>query len=478
MSVSFRKHSSFITEIPADNDSRMIVPGIIFSNIEDVSRPSNDQVIRQVMNVAMMPGIMKASMAMPDYHWGYGFPIGGVAAFRMEDGIVSPGGVGYDINCGVSLLSTPVDEDEFLPRRTAIMDAFSRAIPVGMERSRQKIKPAMLESIIMHGLKSAVENGIATKDDLMRTEDFGEMRVQSNRGISDMARKRGVSFLGTLGSGNHFLEVQKVSEIYEPEIAKDFLIKHSGQIMVMIHSGSRGLGHQVATEFMSSVRKSPERIRHPLDGQLDSIPVGSEEGMKYIDSMSAAANYGYYNRQAMISSVRDIMCSSFNNYDHGEFRISYGISHNIAREERHIIDGDEERLMVHRKGSTRAFHGRRMSGTPFEKYGHPVLVPGDMGTSSYVLVGTERSGEISLGSSCHGAGREMSRKAAAETFDPDTVMSDMEKNNIMLRAKDRSAISTEAPGSYKNIDKVIRAIVESGIAKVVARLSPVGVLKG
>ena len=456
----------------------MKVPGLVFSPISVVARDSNEQVLRQVVNVAMMPGIVKASMAMPDFHWGYGFPIGGVAGFRMEEGIISPGGVGYDINCGVSLLSAPINAEQFISRKNELMDALTREIPVGMEKSRMRINENRIESIMSEGLKIAEDDGIAFRNDAERTEDFGHFHVETTSGVSKMARKRGASFIGTLGSGNHFLEVQKVTEIMEPEIAKDFLINDIGQVMIMIHSGSRGLGHQVASEFMTSIQSSSYKIPHPVDRQLDSIPLESEIGQSYLNSMNCAANYANYNRQAMIFSSRKIFSKIFPFTDPGEYRLSYGISHNIAREETHRIDGENLRLMVHRKGATRSFYRDRMEDTPFSRFGHPVIVPGDMGTSSYVLVGTGAASELSLGSSCHGAGREMSRKKAGESFNPDAVLKDMEKLGITLRAKDRSAISTEAPGSYKNIDEVVRSVVGAGIAKIVARLTPLGVLKG
>ena len=478
MQIKLKADSEFTTEIDVSSDSRMRVPGMVFSNIDEVSRDSSKQALQQVVNVAMMPGIVRASIAMPDFHWGYGFPIGGVAGFRMEDGIISPGGVGYDINCGISFISTPVDEHDFNTRKNDLMDSLLRKIPVGMEKSRLRIREDHIESIIGEGLKIAVEDGIAYDGDLARTEDSGRFKVESTSGVSKMARKRGASFIGTLGSGNHFLEVQKVSEIFEPEIARNFLINDVGQVMVMIHTGSRGLGHQVALEFMTEIQGHPDKISHPVDRQLDSIPLDSEIGQRYINSMNCSANYANYNRQSMIYATREVFSKIFPLTGPEQYRLSYGISHNIAREERHLVNGEITRLMVHRKGATRAFSAHRMSGTPFEKFGHPVIVPGDMGTASYILVGTEASSELSLGSSCHGAGREMSRRKAGESFNPEEVISEMERRGIALRAKDRSAISTEAPGSYKNIDRVVQSVVGAGIARVVARLTPLGVLKG
>ena len=478
MQFTLKSKSDFTTEIQMSSDKRMKVPGMVFSPKQVVEKESNEQALQQVVNVAMMPGIVKASIAMPDFHWGYGFPIGGVAGFRMEDGIISPGGVGYDINCGVSFLSTPINTDDFISKRNEIMDSLSKRIPVGMEKSKMRISDGQIESIIRGGLRIALEDGLASRDDLERTEEMGQFKVENTGGVSKLARKRGASFLGTLGSGNHFLEVQKVSEIFEPEIARDFRISYVGQVFIMIHSGSRGLGHQVATEFMSALHGNREIIPHPLDRQLDSIPIESDLGHAYFDSMKCAANYANYNRQAMIYASRQALLDVFPFREIEDFRLSYGISHNIAREETHMIDGENIRLMVHRKGATRAFSGERMAGTPFYRFGHPVLVPGDMGTSSYVLVGTGAATELSMGSSCHGAGREMSRKKAGESFNPDAVLKDMEKLGITLRAKDRSAISTEAPGSYKNIDRVVGAVVGAGIAKVVAKLKPLGVLKG
>lgn len=477
MTLNIRKIGDYTYEINKDNDPRMNVPGIVFGN-QEVENLGDDPVIKQVVNVSMIPGVLKASMAMPDFNLGYGFPIGGVAAMRMEDGSVSPGGVGYDINCGVSLLSTPLKVSDLLELKEELMDQICRRIPVGMERTRDRRDLNNINSVLNNGLKISLEGEEATNLDLQRTENNGSITVFEEPAISEMALKRGQSYLGTLGSGNHFLEVQSVSEIYDLEIASNFLINDIGQITTMIHSGSRGLGHQVATEFINGIRGNPERIAHPVDKQLDSIPIHSDYGQKYLNCMNAASNYGFVNRQIMTSQVRNAFISMFRQFDVNDFPLVYSISHNIAMEESHRIDGEEIRTLVHRKGATRAFPASKIKSGPFSKYGHPILVPGDMGTCSYVLVATENSPDISLASSCHGAGRKMSRHAAMSAFDSSRVLREMKDSGIILRAKDSSAITSEAHGSYKDIDSVVRAVIGAGIAKPVAKLVPVGVLKG
>lgn len=460
-----------------ENNPKMKVPGLIFGD-EDIENMGDDPVINQVVNVSMIPGIVKASMAMPDFNLGYGFPIGGVAAMRMEDGSVSPGGVGYDINCGVSLISTPLSVSELSHLKEELMNQICRRIPVGMERTRNRMGLNNINAVLNDGIKTSLDEEKATNLDLERTENNGSIHVFEEPAISEMALKRGQSYLGTLGSGNHFLEVQSVSEIYDIETASSFLINDIGQITTMIHSGSRGLGHQVATEFINGIRASRERIAHPIDKQLDSIPIHSDYGQKYLNSMNAASNYGFVNRQIMTFEVRSAFLSLFREFDVNDFPLVYSISHNIAMEESHRVDGEEIRTLVHRKGATRAFPESKIKSGPFSKYGHPILVPGDMGSCSYVLVATEKSPEISLASSCHGAGRKMSRHAAMSAFDSSRVMREMKESGIILRAKDSSAIASEAHGSYKDIDSVVRAVIGAGIARPVAKLVPVGVLKG
>lgn len=477
MRINIKKTGKFTYEIPIDNDPRMKVPGLIFGN-EEIEKMGDDQVIGQVVNVSMIAGIVKASIAMPDFNLGYGFPIGGVAAMRADDGSVSPGGVGYDINCGVSLMATPLKHQDVSKSMEEITDQIYRTVPVGMERSRRNVKTGFINSVLTHGLNFAREEGEATATDMERTENNGMLPVSDPPEISEMALKRGQAYLGTLGSGNHFLEVQKVAEIYERDIASSFLLNETGQITVMIHSGSRGLGHQVATDYINDIRKNSDRIPHPKDPQLDSVPIQSNYGQRYLTSMAAASNYGFVNRQLMVSSVRQVFLFRFRKFEVEDFPLVYSISHNTALEESHRIDGEDVKVLVHRKGATRAFPPSKIKNGPFKKYGHPILVPGDMGTCSYVLVATEEAPAISLASSCHGAGRKMSRHMAMSRFDSSNVINEMRDNGIILKAKDLSSISSEAHGSYKDIDSVVNAIVGAGIAKPVAKLVPLGVVKG
>lgn len=458
-------------------DGRMNVPGIIYSSPSMMEEIRNDQSLQQVVNVAMLPGIVKASMAMPDIHWGYGFPIGGVAAFEAEDGIVSPGGVGYDINCGVSLVGTDLSVEEVSPVIRNLTDELFRRIPSGMGSTSTNVGYSSLVDILHSGLKWALDNGMATKDDLKHTEEDGSMDYCLPEAVSEEARKRGLKQIGTLGAGNHFLEIQRVDRIYEPEIAKYFGLTHEGQITTMIHTGSRGLGHQVATDYIRKLNTAEQGVvKHPVDKQLTSAYISSDIGSTYMGAMNSAANYGFVNRQVISHNVREAFLNLFPD---ANIEIVYSLAHNMAKRERHVVDGQKMDLVVHRKGATRAFTGKWFpSGSPFSKYGHPVLIPGDMGSASYVLVGKEGNDEKSFASSCHGAGRRLSRKKSVETFRSRDVVSKLEEKGIYLRAQNPRVISEEAPGSYKNIDEVIESVTGAGLTNPVARLVPIGVVKG
>ena len=458
-------------------DSRMNVPGIIYSSPSMMEDIRNDQSLQQVVNVAMLPGIVKASLAMPDIHWGYGFPIGGVAAFDAETGIISPGGVGYDINCGVSLVRTDLTFEEVEPHIRKLTDELFKRVPSGMGSTSTKVSYSDLLDILSNGLNWCMEKGMATKDDISHTEEEGNIKFNLPDAVSEEARKRGLRQIGTLGAGNHFLEIQKVDTIFDQEIARYFGITREGQITIMIHTGSRGLGHQVATDYIRKLNSVEQGVvKHPVDRQLTSAYIASDVGQTYTGAMNAAANYGFVNRQVIAHNVREAFLDIFPD---AAIEIVYSLAHNMAKREKHYIDGEKLDLVVHRKGATRAFTGKFFpTASPFSRYGHPVLIPGDMGSASYVLVGKEGNDEKSFSSSCHGAGRRLSRKKSIETFRSKEVVSRLEEKGVYLRAQNVRVIAEEAPGSYKNIDEVISSVTGAGLTDPLARLVPIGVVKG
>lgn len=467
--------------IPKEWNAGMNVPGVIYANREIGKSLKNDRSLEQVVNVAMLPGIVQASMGMPDIHWGYGFPIGGVAGFAVKDGIISPGGVGYDINCGVTLVGTDIELSEVKPHIDEILEKLFLRIPSGMSKKASlKVNSGQMDEILSCGLKWAVENGYAVEKDMEHTEEKGMMKQVNPENVSVEARKRGAVQLGTLGSGNHFLEIQGVEKILDGERADSFNIRR-GKATIMIHTGSRGLGHQVATDFVREIQKGGEEVVTSAgDRQLSSVYFKSDMGQRYYGAMNAAANFGFVNRQIIVSRIRSVFGEVMHmDQDEMGMNIVYSLAHNIARVERHITDGGSMDLVVHRKGATRAFPGSRMdAGSPFHRYGHPVIIPGDMGTASYVLAGTKENLEKSFGSTCHGAGRLLSRKKSVESFSSAEVIRKMNLSGISIRSASPGVVSEEAPGSYKNIDEVVATVAGSGLSIPVARLIPIGVVKG
>lgn len=475
--ITAQEVDKFTYRIDTSHDSRMNVPGIIYSSPSMMEEIKNDQALQQVVNVAMLPGIVKASLAMPDIHWGYGFPIGGVAAFDYDEGVISPGGVGYDINCGVSLVRTDLTFDDVQPHIKELTDELFRRVPSGMGSTSTRVTGDDLEEILSGGLQWCLDKGIATNDDVKFTEENGNMKDNSPRYISESAKKRGLKQIGTLGAGNHFLEIQKLDRIEDAQTASAFGITKEGQVTIMIHTGSRGLGHQVATDYIRRLNSLENGvIEHPVDRQLTSAYLSSRVGSEYFQAMNSAANYGFVNRQVIANNVREAFHSVFPDSD---VKMVYSLAHNMAKREPHTIDGEKMDLIVHRKGATRAFPGNRFSQeSPFSRHGHPVLIPGDMGTASYILKGKEGNDEKSFGSSCHGAGRRLSRKKSLEKFQSREVVSGLESRGVYLRAQNIRVISEEAPGSYKDIDEVIRSVTGAGLTDPVARLVPIGVVKG
>lgn len=459
----------------------MRVPGILFSSEALLGGVADDPSLRQLANVATLPGIQKAAYAMPDIHFGYGFPVGGVAAFDLAEGVVSPGGIGYDINCGVRLLRSGLTEAEVRPKLKELVDALYREVPSGVgSKGGLSLTPAQVDEVLAGGAKWAVAAGFGRPKDLTFQEEEGCLAANLPSEVSDAARKRGLRQLGTLGSGNHFLEVQRVDEVFEPEAAETLGLS-VGQVVVMLHTGSRGLGHQVATDFIARFDARLQREGVQLvDRQLSCAPIASEDGRRYLGAMAAGANFAWANRQLITEGTRRAFRSVLG--DRGasaELEVVYDIAHNIAKEEEHPVDGGLRRVLVHRKGATRAFPaGRPEVPEPYRAVGQPVLIPGDMGTASYVLVGLPSSLGRSFGSSCHGAGRVLSRHAAVRRFRYDDVTRDLRERGILVRAASREGVTEEAPGAYKRVDEVVRVAEGAGLTRRVARLTPMGVVKG
>jgi len=455
----------------------MNVPVRIYAS-EKLFHAMEEGVHKQAVNVAKLPGIVKASMVMPDGHYGYGFPIGGVAAFDMEKGVVSPGGVGYDINCGVRLLTTNLAIENVRPHLRKLVDNLFTNIPSGVgEKSSLRLTLHELDALCGLGAGWAVEKGLGLPEDLKHIEEDGCIKEADTSKVSSRAKERGKSQIGTLGAGNHFLEVQKVDKIYDPAIAGKFGITEEGQVTVMVHCGSRGFGHQVADDYIKVMLSAAHKygIRLP-DNELACAPLNSKEAGDYLGAMRCAVNYAFCNRQVITHRIRQTFDKIFKD---AELKLVYDVCHNIAKYEEHMVDGEMRRLCVHRKGATRAFAaGRKEIPDAYRDVGQPVIIPGDMGTASYVLVGTKTAMEETFGSTCHGAGRVMSREGAIRKFMGTDIQKKLETEGIVVRATHPKVLAEEASGAYKNIDEVIRSVEISGISKAIARVVPVGVAKG
>ena len=465
----------WLVEIPASAREDMRVPARIY--VDDVlwERAIGDRTLEQLVNVATLPGITGWAYAMPDAHEGYGFPVGGVAAFRAEDGVISPGGVGYDINCGVRLLASEVSFGEVRHRLEPLMTDLARVVPSGAGKGgRLKFAGEDMDRVLADGCRYLAEIGMASPEDLERTEAEGSFRRADPAKVSDRARERGKGQLGTIGSGNHFLEIQRVERIFDPAAA-EALGLYKGQIVILIHTGSRGLGHQVCTDYVRAMDEVMARhgIKLP-DRELACAPFQSKEGQAYFGAMCAAANFAFANRQAITHAAREVFEKTFG--EEGGLRLVYDVAHNMAKLEDH---GDNGQIVVHRKGATRAF-GPSNSETPdaYKEFGQPVLIPGSMGTASYVLVGTDDALERSFGSTCHGAGRAMSRTAAKKVKHGAQVRKELEDQGIVVRCAGLGELAEEAPHAYKDVDRVVDVVHNAGLARKVARLVPLGVIKG
>lgn len=461
---------------------RMRVPGMIYADDAMLQHITRDNSPEQVVNVATLPGIIGRSMAMPDMHHGYGFPIGGVAAFDADQGVISPGGVGYDINCGVRLLRTDLAKEEVRHHLDRLVDTMFNNVPSGVgARGRIKLSAGEMDYVLANGAKWAIEQGYGWPDDLVATEENGCMRGADPELVSDKAKKRGAPQLGTLGAGNHFLEIQYVDEIFDNQAAAAFGIQRAGQVVIMIHTGSRGCGHQICSDYLEVMRSAARKYDIPLiDQELSSAPAASPEGQRYFAAMQAGANYAWANRQLIAHWIRQSFESVFKRpAENLGMQQIYDIAHNIAKLEEHEFEGKLRHMYVHRKGATRAFGpGHEEVPEAYRIVGQPVLIPGDMGTASYLLAGTDQAMTETFGSSCHGAGRMKSRHAAIRAYRVEDVIADLQKQGIYLRAKNRRLIAEEAPGAYKDIDDVVRISQTVGIVRKVTRMRPMGVVKG
>jgi tRNA-splicing ligase RtcB len=468
-------------EIP--RQGRMKVPGRVYSAAPPAP---DDAALQQVANVAHLPGILKYSLAMPDIHWGYGFPIGGIAAVDADDGAVSPGGVGYDINCGVRVIVTRLDAEELRPRLHAAVAQLYRDIPTGVGASHAvpALSARELDEVLAEGARWAVRRGyLAAADDADRCEEGGRLREADPERVSERARQRGSDQLGTLGSGNHFLELDRVAEVYDAATAEAFGLRE-GQVAVQVHSGSRGLGYQVCDEFLAGLgprfASYGEDYASLPDRQLACAPIRSPAGRAYLGAMAAAANFAWANRQVMTGLAVRALCRALaiSEGDLGA-RLLYDVCHNVAKLEDHLVDGRSRRVLVHRKGATRAFgpDDERVPA-PYRDVGQPVLIPGDMGRYSYVLAGTARAMEDTFGSSCHGAGRLLSRGAAMKLGRGRDIARELADRGIEVLSRGRKTLAEEMSEAYKDVAEVVGVMHRGGISRLVARLEPVGVIKG
>jgi tRNA-splicing ligase RtcB len=469
--------------IPKSYRADMRVDGLIFADEALIGQIKKDQGPEQVANVATLPGIQKASLAMPDIHWGYGFAIGGVAATDPEEGgVISPGGVGYDINCGVRLLRSNLDWDDTKPRIRALVDQLFRDIPTGVGQSgHYTFDKPKLKQLMEQGVAYVVKKGWGTERDLQFTEAGGRLDGAEPDRVSDRAYQRGKDQCGTLGSGNHFLEVQVVDRILDEQAAAVMGLRE-GQVAVLIHSGSRGLGYQVCDDNLAAFKGAPKKYGFALpDAQLACAPVRSPEGQAYLGAMRAAANYAWCNRQLLTHQAREVFARIFGKpWEELGLELVYDVAHNIAKFEDHDVGGGRtKRVCVHRKGATRAFPpGHPEIPAPYRGIGQPVIIPGSMGTASWVLAGQPGSMEQSFGTTCHGAGRMMSRTAAVRLAAGRRIDKELDALGIIARARGHKGLAEEQPAAYKDVDQVVEVVDKAGISKKVARLRPVGVIKG
>lgn len=473
------KIEDFLWEIPKAFRPKMRVPARILASEPLLDAIMEDRSLMQLVNVASLPGIKGASLVMPDVHEGYGFPIGGVAATLYPEGAISPGGIGYDINCGVRLLTSNQKIEEIKDKLEGLSKEMYAQIPSGMGKGGQiKLSAQEMDEVLLKGAEWAVEKGYGVKEDLDFMESKGRLENADPSMVSEMAKKRGTDQLGTIGSGNHFVEVDYVEEIYEETIAEAYGLS-KGQVVVLIHTGSRGLGHQVATDNIRHIMSAmPKYSIEVPDRELACVPFNSEEGQHYFKAMCAAANYAWCNREVISWEARTAWRNIFGPAIE-PLKLMYDVAHNIAKVETHLVDGKQAQVIVHRKGATRAF-GPGFEELPksYKLVGQPVIIPGSMGTCSYVLAGASRSNELTFGSCCHGAGRRLSRTAAKKQVNAPVLKENLKEKGIFVEAGSFKGLAEEAPIAYKDVNIVVETVIDSGIAKKVAKLRPVVVVKG
>ena len=467
-----KKISKYIYELP--KSGKMLVPGRIYASEKILEDIKNDKTLEQVKNVACLPGILKASIALSDAHQGFGFSIGGVAAFDLDKGIITPAGVGYDINCSVRLLKTNLIKKDILDKQKEVIEALYRKIPSGVGRgSKFQITRKEFNELLKKGAKYLVDKGYGVKEDYLHMEEEGCIKGADVSKVSERAIKRGLGQIGTLGAGNHFLEVGYVDEIFDEKIAKVFGLKKD-HVIIMIHCGSRGLGHQVASDYIRAMEKK-YGVSHLPDRELVYAPIKSQLGKDYFSAMAAAANFAFANKQLITHWIREEMKYFFPKI---KIDVIYDVCHNIAKFEEHIVGGKKKIVCIHRKGATRSFGpDRKEVPVVYRKVGQPVIIPGSMGTSSYLLVGTKKSEELTFGSTVHGAGRVKSRSMAAKTLKGEKVKQELNKKGIEVKSGNWKYLAEEAPEVYKDIDEVIKVVDELGLSKKVIRLKPLAVVK-
>ena len=476
------KLSEFVFKINVDDSKKMNVPVTIYADDNLILKMSEDRTLDQAVNVSTLPGVRKHVVVLPDGHEGYGFPVGGVAATDMEEGVISPGGVGYDINCGVRLLRSNLNVNQVKPHLKNLINELFNSIPSGVgSEGAIKLTRSELDELLIEGVDWAIEHGYGYKQDSEVCEEKGRMIGANPESVSDTARKRGAPQLGSLGSGNHFLEIQQIQEIFDENAAKVMGLE-KGQITVLIHCGSRGFGHQVCSDYLRYSEKSLKKYNIELiDRELACVPNNSIEGENYRKAMYSALNFAWSNRQIITHFTRKTFEKIFSSSETGlDMKLVYDVAHNIAKVERHKVDGEGMRdLVIHRKGATRAFPaGMEQVPEKYRQIGQPVIIPGSMGTASWILVGNKKSLDLSFGSTAHGAGRTMSRGAAKKSYTVEKVKADLDSKGIYIKALTKNGIVEETPLAYKDVDSVVNVSDKLGIATKVAKLVPIGVIKG
>jgi len=468
MKEKLQKVNDFEWHLPKGVRDKMRVDAKIIAN-KKILDAIEDAAVEQLTNVATLPGVIDPVVGLPDMHWGYGLPMGAVGAFDAEEGIISAGLCGFDINCGINLIRTNLTADDIRAKARELVPALFNAVPCGVgAKGKLKLSPQELEEVLVNGIDWAVEKGYVTKHDKERTEEMGVMKGADPTKVSDMAKKRGRPQLGTLGAGNHFLEIQEVSDVFDKEAAKRWGLTEPGQAMVMLHCGSRGLGHQVASDYLKIQEQAVKKYNIWLpDSQLACAPANSQEGRDFYAAMQAAVNYAFTNRAVMTGWLREVFERVFKrSWEDMEMKTVYAIAHNIVKLEEHTVDGKKRKLYVHRKGATRSFPDT------------PVIIAGSMGTSSYLLKGTEDAMKKTFGSSAHGAGRAMSRHAAIKKYYGEKIKKELEEKGIISKATHPKSLAEEAPLAYKDVEVVVDSVHNANVSTKVARMVPLGVIKG